>query len=308
MSADLTSFDGARALVTGASGFIGSHLRQRLGELGAEVHAVSRQERPAEAAAAEIWMQADVADFEACRALVAEARPDFVFHLASHVAGARDAALVEPTFTANLQSTVALLSALTEPGCRRIVLAGSMEEPDGADLAAAPSSPYAAAKWAAAGYARMFHALYGLPVARARIFMVYGPDQKDERKLVPYVCRSLLAGEAPRLTSGARAVDWIYVADVVEGLLAMATAPGLEGESLELGTGRLATVREVVETLHRIAGDGAPAPVFGELADRPLEQSPVADPGPAEQRTGWRPRVELADGLARPLAWYRERA
>lgn len=295
-------------LVTGASGFIGSHLRRRLADLGAEVHAVSRYEAPPSAAAGEIWLQADVADFDSCRALVTEARPDFVFHLASHVAGSRDRSLVEPTFRGNLQTTVALLNALAASPCRRLVLAGSMEEPGDDDPAAAPSSPYAAAKWAASGYARMFWALYQLPVVRARVFMVYGPDQKDLRKLVPYVSLSLLNGEAPRLTAGTRPVDWIYVDDVVAGLIALAVTPSLEGESLDLGSGRQATVREVVESLHRIAGDGAPAPIFGELADRPLEQTPIADPETTRRRTGWRPEVELDEGLARTFAWYRDHA
>ena len=68
-----------------------------------------------------------------------------------------------------------------------------------------------------------------------RIFMVYGPGQRDTRKLVPYVTTSLLRGEMPELTSGAREVDWIYVDDVVEAFLAAAVAPGAEGTSLDVG-------------------------------------------------------------------------
>jgi len=123
-----------------------------------------------------------------------------------------------------------LLIAGAENSAGRMVLAGSFEEPDEVDTA--PCSPYAAAKWAASGYARMFHALYQVPVVVAKIFMVYGPGQLDYTKLIPYVTLSLLRGEAPMLSSGARLVDWIYVDDVVDGLIGCAQAPGIEGRTV----------------------------------------------------------------------------
>jgi nucleoside-diphosphate-sugar epimerase len=91
-------------------------------------------------------------------------------------------------------------------------------------------SPYAAAKFAASAYGRMFHALYHTPVTILRLFMVYGPGQQDLRKLVPYVTLALLKGEMPRVSSGVREVDRIYVDDVAAGYLAAATATGVEGE------------------------------------------------------------------------------
>ena len=121
-----------------------------------------------------------------------------------------------------------LLVAATRAGCRRVVLAGSMEEPD---LAAgeAPGSPYAAAKAAQSLYARFFRALYGAPVVTARIFMVYGPGQRDLSKVVPYAILRGLEGQPAELASGARPVDWIHVDDVARGLVALAEAPGIEG-------------------------------------------------------------------------------
>jgi len=93
----------------------------------------------------------------------------------------------------------------------------------------------------------MFFALYQLPVVILRVFMVYGPGQGDLQKLVPYVITSLLKGETPRFTSGTREVDWIYVEDVVAAFLEAARAPGVEGATLDVGTGKLVTVRQVVE-------------------------------------------------------------
>ncbi len=170
------------------------------------------------------WWTADLADPEAAAAVVRAAAPDIVFHLASHVSGDRSLAAVLPTLRGNLlehrQPARRGAAQATPP---RLVLAGSMEEPagDGAGPAV-PGSPYAAAKAAASGYARLFHALYDLPVVVLRVFMVYGPGRQDEAKLVPYVDRSFLAGEPPRLSSGTRAVDWVYVDDVVAAFLAAA--------------------------------------------------------------------------------------
>ena len=237
--------------------------------------------------------------------LVDEVAPDFVFHLASHVYGSRDLSLVEPTFRDNLASTVNLLTALAERDCRRIVLAGSLEEPGEGETGAVPSSPYAASKFAASAYGRFFHALYGTPVTIARIFMVYGPGQRDLNKLVPYVALSLLRGESPGLTGGTREVDWIFVDDVVEGLAAMAGAPGSEGKTVDLGSGRLVTVRQIAETLAEIVG-GPAEPSFGSLADRPMEQIRVADTAATLDRIGWGSGTSLREGLVRTVDWCRE--
>src|SRR5262249_24420859 len=144
---DLAQFCGEKILVTGATGFIGTHLCRRLGEGGAEVHGVSRVAQPREESGPR-WWQGDLAELSTVRDLLTAIRPTVVFHLASHVAGARDAGLVFPTFRSNLTSTVNLLTVATEVQCRRIVLAGSMEEPEPGNADAIPSSPYAVAKWA----------------------------------------------------------------------------------------------------------------------------------------------------------------
>lgn len=299
---------GARVLVTGASGFLGSHLCRRLASLGARVHGTSRSsDLPGDTF--EGRSRGDLSDPDFALRLVDEVQPEVLVHLASRVTGARDPAAVLPTFQGNLASTVHLLLAAHEAGCRRVVLTGSMEEPEppapGRPLPP-PPSPYAAAKWGGSAYARMFHALYGTPVVTARVFMVYGPGQRDLRKLVPHVALSLLRGERASLSSGQREVDWIYVDDVVAGLIALATAPGIEGERLDLGSGELVTVREVAERLARIAGSSGGELGVGDLPDRPLEPVRRADPEPTRRRTGWAPSVPLDEGLRRTYEWYGE--
>jgi len=299
---DAAFFNRRTVLVTGASGFIGSHLCARLHGFGAIVHGVSREPRSYGGVAK--WWRVALDDEDATRQLVSDVRPDVIFHLASFVSGRREMEFVLPALRSNLLSTVNLLIGATESGCGKVVLTGSLEEAEGDVRKATPASPYAAAKGAASSYARMFHALYGTPVVTARLFMVYGPDQKDRAKLIPYVTLSLLRGESPQLMSGTREVDWIYVDDVVEAYLALACRRGINGETIDVGSGRLTSVRSVVEQLADIVASEA-QPVFGCVADRPLERVAVADVDYACRLTGWKPRTSLAEGLKQTVDWYR---
>jgi UDP-glucose 4-epimerase len=292
---------GRVALVSGAAGFIGSNLCRELLAKGARVHGAGRRNRSGLGAGVE-YTPVDLSDDAAAGELMRAVKPDYVFHLASHVWGAPDLKHVLPTFRSNLQTTVNLLIAATEVGCERMVVTGSLVEPESANERV-PSAPYAAAKWASGDYSRMFHALYRLPVVIARVFMVYGPAQQDETKLVPYTIRSLGRGEAPEITSGRRQIDWVYVDDVVDGLIALALAPGVEGDTLDLGSGSLISTADLVEMICSLM-KSAVRPRFGALADRPLEPVRVAQVAETKALTGWTPRVSLEEGLARTIDWY----
>ncbi len=300
----LYQLSGQRVLITGASGFIGSHLCFRLCKSGVEVHAISRINRSGEKGGP-YWWQGDLAEIEQVRNLLRNIKPDLIFHLASYVAGARDASSVMTTFRNNLVSTVNLLTVVNEIGCKRMILAGSLEEPEQRNLLAIPCSPYAVAKWAGSAYARMFHALYQLPVVILRIFMVYGPAQQDLQKLIPYTILSLLRGEVPKLTSGQRPVDWIYVEDVVEGFLAAAQAADIEGNTIDIGSGNLVSIRAIVENLVRLINPQI-QPLFGALSERPFEQIRVADTARSYALIGWKATTALEEGLKRTVDWYRQ--
>lgn len=293
--------------VTGASGFIGRHLVSRLCDLKAEVHGFARSETSFHHQRYRN-VTLDLTEYDAVKRAFGALKPDFVFHLASHVMGAPDFQHVIPAFRANLTACVHVLSACAENDVAkgRIVLSGSLVEPPPERMETVPSSPYAAAKWAASGYARMFHALYGLPTAIARVFMVYGPAQRDESKLVPYFVKTLLSGETPKLTSGTRLIDWVYVSDVVDGFIAIATTPGVEGDSIDLGSGQLIATRDFVTKICEVMGTPL-RPEIGTLPDRPMEPVFKADVETSFNKIGWRPKTSLDQGLTEVIDYYRRR-
>ena len=293
-----------RVLVTGARGFIGAQLCRRLAEAGAILHAVSSRAEFKDPSAAVCWSGVDLADAGNVRRLVEQARPDVVFHLAGHVTGSQELGHVEATFRVNLASTVHLLTTAVEAGRCRVVLAGSMQEPDD-DPKAIPCSPYAASKWACNGYARMFHHLYQLPVVIARPMMVYGPGQWDVSKLLPYVTTSLLSGTAPSVSSGARTLDWVFIDDVVTGMMMLAKGTTIVGQTIDLGSGVLTSIREIVERVATLVGSEVSVR-FGAVPDRPFERPRAAQVIETQRLLGWSPKVPLDEGLIRTVAWYRE--
>ena len=195
-----------------------------------------------------------------------------------------------------------VLVAATEVGCGRIILTGSLTEPAQSGHSVVPSSPYAAAKWMSTIYARMFHSLYATPCVVLTPFMTYGPSQ-DPKKLVPSVILSLLKRQAPKLSSGLWEVDWVFIEDVIDAFIAAATAPGIEGECLDIGSGTHSTVRSVVEQISSLMATET-QPLFGVLPDRPMEPVRRADVELTHKRLKWRAQTPLEDGLRRTITWY----
>lgn len=300
MTQKKSQLNGKCAMVTGASGFIGSHLCEHLRLLGAEVHALSRSAQTQ--CDGMKWWKLDLTDRESVRGMISAVQPDYIFHLASHVVGSRSVAAVIPTLENNLLSSVNLMIAAAEIGTSKVVFAGSLEEPSGQNPF--PQSPYAASKWAVSVYTRMFQVLYGLKSINLRIGMVYGPGQADTSKLVPHVINSLLSGESPKLSSGHRRVDWIYVDDVVPALIAAANTLVDCDVSIDIGTGIATSVREVVSALHQLVNPSIELR-FGELPDRPFDADWVAEMRPALDMLHWQPQVRLDAGLMATVDWYR---
>lgn len=300
-----TFFSGKQILVTGAKGFIGKKLCHRLKDIDANIYATSTKQQK-ESSEINKWFVGDLGNLEFTRSVVKESKPDIIFHLAGYTSGSRELKNVQPAFHNNLATTVNILTASADIEIERLVLAGSMEEPEINDEEPTPVSPYAASKWAGSSYARMFYKLYDTPITIPRIFMVYGPAPQDYENLIPYVIHCLLHQKKPKLTSGERLVDWIFIDDVVEGLLQIAKADGVEGKTIDLGSGKQLSIKEVCTSIKRIMGSNVEIE-FGALPDRAFEKITVADLTMAREYLEWYPQVNINEGLEKTIDWFQKK-
>jgi nucleoside-diphosphate-sugar epimerase len=247
------------------------------------------------------WWIGSFDNYDTAKKILNEVRPDIICHLAGEVTASNEVGLVMSTYHSLLTSTVNILSLAVEIGCERIILTGSTNEP--LDIDPQPNSPYSAAKWATNAYGHLFNRLYKLPVVVVRPFVGYGPDQPKD-KLIPFVIRSLLRGESPRLTNGLWVTDWVYIEDTIDGILSSAVLPGLQGRTIDLGSGVLTSVRNVVEKIVDIMEPEA-KPVFGALPDRYVEHTRPADTKFAFLKLKWKAKVTLDEGLRATVKWFK---
>lgn len=282
-----------KVLITGAAGFIGSRLVKRLREVGADVYGTSRVDRGSELSIT--WYQGTFDDLNTAQRVLEEIQPDIIFHLAGMATASNSVTNVLPTYHSLVTSTINLLTVAAALNCQRIIIVGSSNEP----FDQSPNSPYSAAKSASSMYSRLFHKLYGLPVVIAKTSVAYGPGQPSD-KLIPYVTSQLMKAQRPKLSTGAWKTDWIYIDDVVDGLLCCASASGIEGETLDIGTGQYTSVREVVQKLVDIMNPPV-TPLFGALPDRHAEHTPVADAVRTWEKLHWKAKTNIEEGLRKTV-------
>ncbi len=302
-----------RALVTGGAGFIGSNLVDALLARGDEVTVLDdlstgrRQNlEPALEAGARLIEQ-DIRETEAVIGLCREQAPEVIYHLAAQIDVRRS--VEDPGFDAaiNVGGTANLLEGARLAAGGRFVFVSTggaiYGEGDGKplplaeDAPAEPLAPYGQSKFAAEGYVALYERLYGLSGVSLRLGNVYGPrqDPLGEAGVVAIFCGRLRAGERPTVFGDGRQTrDYIYVGDVVEGLLAAGT--GTAGGPLNIGTGRESSVLELIERLQSLNGAHGFEPEFADPRAGEVQRISI-DPAQAAAELGWRPRTGLEEGL-----------
>jgi UDP-glucose 4-epimerase len=308
--------EGARVLVTGATGFIGSHLTRRLVDLGSEVHALTSTVssiypvRLVDIRERITLHGANLNDGGAMTSLVEEVRPRLVFHLGAYTHVGKSWARIDECIQTNVHGTVALLQALERSDYERFVYTstsevyGDIPVPFQEDAAVNPLSPYSVSKYAGERFCRMLQRGRQWPIVVVRPFNAYGPAQSPDR-VIPEIIVKALRKERLAMTQGRQTREFNYVEDLVHGFLLAATVPGIEGDVFNLGGGEELSMRDLAQTVLDLMGNPITAEI-GALPDRPTEiWSMRSDPTKARQRLGLPAFRPLAEGLEPTIAWYR---
>jgi CDP-glucose 4,6-dehydratase len=312
--------------VTGAYGMLGAWLVRALLDRGERVVVLKRDRAVGSALELEgaearcHVVHGDVADEALMARVVVEEEVGTVFHLAAQtIVGAANTAPAS-TFTTNIQGTWAVLEAARLGGADRVVVAASDKAygehatlPYTEDMALQPRHPYDVSKAATDLIARSYWHTFGLPVATTRFANIYGGGDLNPSRLIPELVAAALDGRAPRIRSdGTPERDFLYVEDAAAAYLAIADAladdgAGARGEAFNAGGGRPVSVREVIDTLGRVAGRPLGA-VYDPANTTPGEISrQYVDITKIRETCGWEPRVGLEEGLRRTLDWYAAR-
>jgi NAD dependent epimerase/dehydratase len=313
------TWKGRRCLVTGAGGFIGSHLVERLVVEGASVRALvhynalgsrgwldeSLARRDAEIVAG------DVSDRESV--LRASEGTEVVFHLAALIGIPYSYQAPLSYLRTNVEGTLNVLSAARDTGIARVVHTSTSEVygtarhvPMSESHPLQAQSPYAATKIAADKLAESFHLSFGVPVVTVRPFNTFGPRQSS-RAVIPTIISQALAGNTIRLGSLGPTRDFNFVANTVDGFVRAGSTPGVEGRTINLGSGTEASIRDVVDLVGQLLGKQLEVEEQAgrvRTAGSEVERL-VADGTLARTLLGWEPSIGLEAGLKQTVEWIR---
>jgi nucleoside-diphosphate-sugar epimerase len=305
------------ALVTGATGFVGSHLVRRLVRDGYAVHVLCR-------ASSDPWRIRDVLadihihtpsllDTEEIRQVVEAIRPDYIFHLAAAPVIAGVTASEADVVAFNFLGTVNLIDACEGVDYLSLVTTGDAFEygPSAALMSEAdvcrPDTPHGITKLQATFHAQASARARGRPIVILRPFSIYGPDDHP-RRLVPRVIAGALRGTPIALSRPDSARDWLYVEDLVELYLEASRKPEMAGGVFNAGSGRQVTLAELVEAVCRLTGSSVEVQWDAVPAAAHDTDHGVADMRCTLQAFAWRPRTSLDDGLRKTIVAMAGRA
>jgi NAD dependent epimerase/dehydratase len=313
------SWVGRSVLVTGAGGFIGSHLAEALVRAGASVRAFVRYTSRGDHG----WLEAadedvvreleifrgDLANPEAVSGAIAGR--DVVFHLGALIPIPYSYRHPREFITANVSGTLNVLEAARQGDVQRIVhtstseVYGTAQEiPINEEHRLHPQSPYAATKVAADQLALSYQRSFGTPVAIVRPFNTYGPRQ-SARAVIPTIITQALSRETIELGATDTTRDFLYVGDTVAGIMRVGNADGIEGEVINLGTGVEVSIAEIVQRVLKLLEQEVPVTIDDDRLRPPDSEVErlVADIAKAKVLLGWAPETDLDEGLQLTIDW-----
>ena len=306
-----------RILITGATGFIGSHLTRRLINDGFEVAIIKRND-PNPWRIADIFNKikiydTDLQDSDSVLRAFEGFKPDIVFHLAAFYAVNHQPREVPLMVGTNVSGTINLLEAASQFKPELFVNTSSCfvykltKSPLAENSQLDPLNLYAMTKIHAEQACSLYAKQYGLNAVTLRLFPPYGPFD-HERRLIPYLIKNFLAGKSPKMTSGKQSWDYVYIDDVIESYLCvLKKLESFSGhEIFNIGSANPVSVKQIAQQLKKIM-DTDTEPKWGATEHRKNEVWFIcADINKAKKKLGWIPKTKLLeDGLQLTCEWFR---
>ena len=307
-------FKGESVLVTGGTGFIGSHLSRRLVGEGATVSVISRGNAPVDLIS-DISdriniCKAEITDLDFLQDFVKKVRPKLVFHLAANVNVSPDFDLIKSLIDINLLGTINMLKASAEAdSVKKFVFLGTSDvygpsdSPSSESQAANPISSYGASKAAAEIFCRYLAGQHSIPLVILRPFIVYGGGQSPAM-FIPNLILSALKGEDFSMTGGEQTRDFLYVEDLIDACVIAGHCSDANGEIINIASGKETSLTKVAEGIMSLLDN----PVKLRLGVLPYRENErwhvMADINKARRLLGWEPETNLIIGLEKTIHWY----
>ncbi len=319
-----TAWKGRKVLITGAGGFIGSHLTGALVELGAEVTAIIRYTSRSDWGNLEFLRSEQKAALRVVAGTVEDphfvsrqvAGKDVVFHLAALIGIPYSYVAPQSYVRTNVEGTTNVMESAREHGVARIVHTSTSEAygtalytPINEAHPLQPQSPYSASKIAADMVADSFHRAFGTPVAIVRPFNTYGPRQ-SARAVIPTIISQAFDSSLAEIRLGSLTPvrDLNFVKDTVRGFIAIAESDAALGQIINLGAGKGITIGDLAAKILQVAGIEKPI-LHDANRDRPAASEVfelIADSAKARALLDWQPQYSLTEGLAETIEFVRE--
>ena len=300
-----------RFLVTGGAGFIGSALANRLVGEGYEVRVIDDLTAGDRARLDPrvLFTRGDVTDIPKLWTLLQDVA--CVYHLAARVSVPESIKYPRDYNHVNVGGTVSVMEAMRDAGVQRVVLASSgavyghqTRQPLSEDMTPDPDSPYAVSKLAAETYVRTIGTLWGIETVSLRIFNAYGPGQQLPASHAPVIPRFIKSAQSGAslvvFGDGTQTRDFVYIDDVVDALIAAASAPNVDRQVINVGSGRETSINQLVETIGQVLAKPL-EPIYNRGQGGGVDRM-CADLTRARRLLGFEPKTSLLDGLRLTVA------
>lgn len=301
------SWHNQRVLVTGASGFVGAHLVRALEAKGAHVFGLTTQP------SSEKFLTCDIRSYDAVNTIFQKYNITMCYHLAGLAQVETGQLSPHPTFETNITGALHILECSRVHSIKKVILAstshvyGENKVPYREEYIPKPTRPYETSKACIDLLAISYARTYQLPVYVSRFVNIYGPGDLNFSRLIPKTIRSVLKGEAPEMWGGKVVRDYLHVDDAVRAYIKLGEAHRTtesKEQIFNFGSNNLLSAREIVELIISVSGKSMGINKIPDLRENEISIQYVSW-AKAKRVLGWRPKVDIREGMKHTVEWYK---